>query len=252
MLAKLAPIVLTCYQLLAVLLLVTIFVWRRLFRELPLFFAYLVSALSITVLRYGALRLGHRPYFYTYWISDLAESLVVLLAIYEVFLRRLFRAFQKIHFYRNLFAAAAAVVFLLTVLSALQANDKNAAFQMASRAFDFMRTAILVFFISLMAFMGREWTQYDLGIALGFGFQAAAALANAAVRAQVHYKPTFMDTVEGIAYDVSCLVWLATFMKPEQRPVTYPPEHLDPEILRQARTWQAMLKDWLTKESSER
>jgi hypothetical protein len=251
MFTKLAPLVHMGCQLLAVALLATVFVWRRLFRELPFFFLYLISALSITGLRYAAMYAGPRTYFYTYWISDLAGSLVVLLAIYEVFLRRLFRGFQKIHFYRNLFPVAAGICLLLTVLSAAQANDRNAAFQMASRAFDFMRTAILVFFIGLMALMGREWTRYDLGIALGFGFQAAAALANAAVRARMHYRPTFMDTVQGVAYDVSCLVWLATFVRPEHPPLMYPSEHFDPEMLRQARTWQATLRNWLTRGNTE-
>lgn len=245
MLAKLAPVVLTWYPLLAVLLLAAIFVWRRLFRELPFFFFYLVSALLITAMRFGMMHLGRRAYFYTYWISDLAGSLIVFLAIYEVFLRRLFHGFHKIHFYRKLFAMVAVGVLLLTVLTALQANDKGAAFQMASRAFDFMRTAVLVFFIGLMTFMGREWTRYDLGIALGFGIQASAALATAAVRTQMHYKPTFMDTVQAIAYNVSCLIWLLAFWKQENREEVPPKDELGPQLLREARGWETILKSWL-------
>ena len=245
MLAKLAPVVLRWFPLLAVFLLAGVFLWRRLFREFPFFFLYLVSAILVTAVRFGAIYMGRRVYFYSYWISDLAGSPVVFLAIYEVFLRRLFQGFHKIHFYRMLFAVAAAGVLLLTVLTALQANDKGAAFQMASRAFDFMRTAVLVFFIGLMMFMGREWTRYELGIALGFGIQASAALATAAVRAQMHYKPTFMDTVQAIAYNVSCVIWLLTFWKQQKRAEVRPDHQLGPQWLREARGWETILKSWL-------
>jgi hypothetical protein len=87
--AKLALLFFTWFPLLAVVLLAGIFVWRRLFRDLPLFFLYLVSALAVTAVRYGAVYLfgtAHPVYFYTYWISELAGFPVVFLAIYEVFL----------------------------------------------------------------------------------------------------------------------------------------------------------------------
>src|SRR5262249_51350884 len=156
---------------------------------------------------------------------------IVFLAIYEVFLRRLFPGFQKIRFYRKLFSWVAVGVLVLTVLTALQAHDKGAAFRMASRAFDFARTAMLVFFISLMAFMGRQWTRYDLGITLGFAIQAAVALANAAVRVRMHYRPSVMDTVEVIAYNVTCVIWLVTFWKPEKPSQLTPAEQLSPEMV---------------------
>src|SRR5215472_6845095 len=169
------------FPLLVVSLLVAIFLWRRAWREVPFFFVYLASALLIGIVRYAALLLSRRSYFYTYWISDLIISIVAFLPMYEVFLRQLFAGFSKNRFYRNVFPLVAAAVLVLGVLTALQARDKGAAFQMASRAFDFMRTSVLVFFIGLMLFMGRYWTRYDLGITLGFAIQAAVALTAAAV-----------------------------------------------------------------------
>jgi hypothetical protein len=146
----------------------------------------------------------------------------------------------------------AIAILILTVFTALEAHDKGAAFKMASRASDFMRTAILVFFIGLMAFMGREWTRYDLGIALGFGIQAAAALATAAVRTQVHYKPTFMDTIEAVAYNISCVIWLITFWRPAKNGIAEPQHDLDRTMLEEARSWETVLKDWLTPGKNKR
>lgn len=233
-------------------LLLMLFVWRRLWQDLPLFFLYLASAEGIVLVRYLALRSGQRAYFYTYWISDLVISVIALLPIYEVFLRRLFTGFHKTRFYRSIFPIVATTILVVAVLTAVQARDEGAAFHMASRGFDLMRSAVLIFFIGLMLFMGRTWTRYDLGITLGFGIQAAIALANSAVRARMHYQTTVLDTIEFIAYNISCLIWLITFWKPEKRTEFVSPEQLDPEMLHQARSWETQLKDWLTPGKSKR
>jgi hypothetical protein len=104
---------------------------------------------------------------------------------------------------------------------------------------------VLVFFVALMAIMGREWKRYDFGIALGFGLQAAVALVNAAVRTRIHYKPTILGTIEVIAYDAACLIWLITFLKPEKSLIPTPADQLSPETLQQARKWEDTLKDFI-------
>jgi hypothetical protein len=240
------------FPLVAVALLVAIFLWRRLWRELPFFFLYLAYLLLSVAAQYVSIRLGKRPYFYTYWITDLVSSIVAFLPMYEVFLRRLFTGFRRTRLYRSLFPAVAIAILVLTVLTALNAHDKGAAFQTASRAFDFMRTAVLAFFIGLMLLMGRDWTRYDLGITLGFAIQASVALANSAARAGLHRTPPILGTIDIIAYNLSCLIWLITFWKPERRTQLLSPEQLDPEMLHQARSWETQLKAWLTPGKSKR
>lgn len=178
-------------------------------------------------------------------------SIVVFLPMYEVFLRRLFQGFHRVRFYRMFFPSAAIAILVLTVLTAAQAQDKSAAFQSASRAFDFMRTAVLVFFIGLMTFMGRKWNRYDLGIALGFGIQAAVALADSAVQVRMHNTPSILFTAELVAYNLSCLIWLITFWKPEERGELLPAEQLHSDIVGQARAWEMLLRNWLTPRSGK-
>lgn len=220
-----------------------IFLWRRIYRELPLFFIYIVSAWTIGLLRYIAFNIGSRSYFYVYWISELAGAVTVSLALYEVFLRRLFIRFYKIRFYRNLFPTIAVVILILTIVTALQAHDKRAAFMSASRGFDFARTSVLVFFVGLMAVMGREWKRYDFGIALGFGLQASAALLNAAMRIQGHYNSSIPAAIEIAAYDVACIIWVITFWKPEKSQSGPPGGSV--ETLYQAQKWEETLKSFL-------
>lgn len=222
--------------------------WRRTYRQLPFVFVYLLSAWVFGIARFIAFKIGQQPYFYTYWISELAGTITVLLALYEVFLRRIFARFYKVRLYRNLFPAIAVVILALTIITALQAPDTRAVFLMASRGFDFVRTSVLVFFVALMALMGREWERYDFGIALGFGLQAAVALTDAAVRARIHYKPTVLDTIEILAYDVACLIWLITFWKPASAAARPPDDshRIAAETLPEARKWEEVVKDLFT------
>lgn len=245
-LAGVLPNLLFWFPVVVLALLSAVFIWRRIWSELPLFFLYIVSAPTVGMLRYAAFLASKTVYFYVFWISELELAVVFSLALYEVFLRRLFPRFHKIRVYRRLFPAVAALILLLTIIAALQSADTKAAFQTASRAFDFVRTAFLVFFMALMLLMGRQWTRYDFGITLGFGIQAAAALTNAAVRARLGHRSTTFDAVEAITFEIACVIWLIAFMKPERADHLQPAAALDPAVLHQARKWETVLKDWLT------
>ena len=227
-------------------LLSVILLRRRMWRELPLFFLYIISAPIIGILRIAVYPLSRPAYFYVYWISELAGAVFCSLALYEVFIRRLFVRFHKVRLYRALFPAAAGAILLLTIIVVLQSSDRKAAFQVASHAFDFVRTAFLVFFMFLMLLMGRQWNRYDLGITLGFGLQAAAALANAAVKMRLGHRSTFFDNAEFVTFEIACVIWLITFLKPEKPDHLQPAGELDASVLPEARKWESVLKDWLT------
>jgi hypothetical protein len=231
--------------ILVLILVSALLLWRGTFRQLPFFFFYVLTAWLFGVLRLLAFKLGAKPYFYTYWISEIAGAVTVSLALYEVFLQRLFKRFYNVRFYRNLFPSVAVLVLVVAIVTSLNAADKRAAFLTASRGFDFMRTALLVFFVALMALMGREWSRYDFGIALGFGLQAAAALVHAAVKALAQ-KPTFLGVVEIVSYNIACLIWLITFWKPDKSPPPISGDRLTPETLDEAKKWEGAVKDFLT------
>lgn len=246
LLASLLPNLLFWFSIAVLTVLSAVFLWRGIWRDLPLFFLYIVSAPVIAMLRYAIYPLSRNAYFYVYWISELAGAVFCSLALYEVFLRRLFPRFHKVRLYRALFPAMAGLLLLLTIIAAVQSADRGAAFQLASQVFDFLRTAFLVFFMFLMLLMGRQWKRYDLGITLGFGLQAAAALANAAVRGKLGHRSALFDSIETFTFEVACVIWLITFLKPERSDRLQPAETLDPLVLPQARKWESVLKDWLT------
>ncbi len=229
-----------------------ILVWRKLHREFPFFFWFVVVADLATVVRFIAKFGSPWTYFYAYWISDLIVTVFNFLAVYELFVRRLFPSFHKVRFYRYLFATAAAATIFLGWLTALEAPDKRAAFLIEARVLNFIIAAALVLLVSLMIFMNRQWTRHDFGIALGFAINAAAFMFISAMWVRTHYGPSTVDRLPVIFYDLSCLIWLITFWKPEKRTEFLSPDRLDPDMLHQARSWETLLKNWLTPDRSKR
>jgi hypothetical protein len=100
--------------------LAAILVWRGFYREFPFFFWFVLITDIATVVRYLAQNGPGRTYFYAYWITDLVITVFNFLAVYELFIGRLFPRFFKVRFYRYLFPAATAIVIFLGWLTALE------------------------------------------------------------------------------------------------------------------------------------
>ncbi len=225
---------------------------RKLYREFPFFFAYILIACFVGVVRFIVYKeYSQILYFYVYWCSDFVLVVSAFLALYETFLRRIFPGFSSVRLYRYLFPTAAVVVALLAFLTALHSPNRNAAYFITTRIFDFLRSAVIGFFVALILLMGRRFSGYEFSIACGFGLQAAVALVNSAVKAQSQYKSTILDSFEVIAYDVACVIWLISFSKRPPQMVTSD-DQIQPEMLHEARKWETVLKDWLTLGKSKR
>jgi len=229
-------------------LLAGVLVWRKRQRDYPFFFAYVFVALLAGVVRFVVYKAySPRVYFYVFWWSDFIGVLAAFLAIYETFLRRIFPSFANVRFYRYLFPAAAAMIALLAFLTALHAPDKRTAFFVTSRVFDFVRSAVIGFFVAVILFMGRQFKGYEFSIAAGFGIQAAVALANAAIRTQTHDAATALDRFEPVAFDASCLIWLWSFAQKSKTPPSSASETLTPEALQEAKKWESKLKGFVNR-----
>lgn len=229
-------------------LLIVIFLARKIYRDFPFFFLFVVASAFIGAVRFAVFVIGPRPlaYFYFYWCTDFALMVSCFLAIYELFVNRLFPAFHKVRFYRFLFPAAASIIAVLAFLTAVQSPDPSASLQIAARTFDFLRTASICFFVVLMLVMGRRWTRYQFGIAFGIGIHAAASLAGGAMRTLWHYDHTAFDRVFVIAYDIGCFIWLFAFWKAADTHERSSFADVNPQVLREARKWEGTLKGWLT------
>lgn len=218
---------------------------RGLHRRLPLFFAYALVACVTEGARFVAYHQSFKVYAYTYWISELVTSVFALLATYELFLMRIFPQFQKVKLYRFLFFVAAITVLSLAVLTAFKSIQVKVLFRIL-HGIDFLRVGMLFFFVALMLFMGRQWKRYEFGIALGFGVDAAAFVSAWAIFTRPGFMPNLAGKMPLFAYDIACVIWLITFLKPE-KPELVPTKPVSPEVLQEARKWEETLKGSLGK-----
>lgn len=221
-------------------LLAGILVWRRVPREFPHFFNYVTINALVGLARLWAYHAGLRIYAVIYWPSDVLVSIFAFLATYELFVRRLFPRFSSIRLYRFLFPAAAIAIALIAVPAALETH-KISIPTTTIHIFDILRVATLIFFVGLMVFMGRQWTRYEFGIAAGLIIEASALLMTTFVWSHAVIVRHVLDQLPVIAFDVACLIWLITFLKPEN-PAPAAVALIDPQVIQEAKKWEETLK----------
>jgi hypothetical protein len=215
---------------------------RKYHRDYPLFFAYVVVADVIGISRLWASRLPLKFYFYVYYISDIAIVVFAFLAIYELFIQRLFPAFYKVRFFRYLFPAAALVITMVGAGIAAYSGNLSA-LMITERVYEFARAAVLFFFVTLMVVMGRSWNKQQFGVALGFGFDVAATFAALAFLMRYGYEES-ARRIPAAAYDLACFVWLYCFWPARQIPAP-PANQLRADHLHEAKKWEEAVKDLL-------
>ena len=240
-----ANIIIDWFALPSLVLLACIFLYRKLYREFPLFFCYVVVTIIVGVTRYTSSQNLPGLYSYIYWISNLVVVLFAFLASYELFVGRLFPRFYKVRFFRVLFPLAAILVTVVVVIAAIYGDHKRWLL-LSVRIGEFLRAAIVFFFVALMTMMGRKWDVKEFGIAFGFGLDVAISLASIAWWALASARGPFVSRIPVIAYDISCIIWLYCFWNPPQSQPAVPTAPLSPGALHEARKWEESLKDYIS------
>lgn len=226
-------------------LLACILLYRNQQRQFPLFSLYVIAAELVGLTRLAASGAPSLVYRYVYWISDIVVVLFSLLAAYELFVKRLFPNFYKVRFFRYLFPTIAILVNIGIVLLAIYGNHKRLLL-LTARADEFLRAAILVFFVSLMALMGRRWEKREFGIAAGFGLDVSTALAEVAIWSHAPSKNALLSRLSVIAYDLACMIWLYCFWNAPKSEPAVPTAPLAPGTLHEAKKWEESLKDYIS------
>ncbi|HEY4679050.1 MAG TPA: hypothetical protein VIJ01_17925 [Candidatus Angelobacter sp.] len=171
--------------------------------------------------------------------------LFAFLASYELFVRRLFPRFYKVRFFRILFTLAAILINVLVVIAAIYGNHKRWIL-LSSRIGEFLRAAVVFFFVALMTVMGRKWEMKEFGIAFGFGLDVAMSLASVTFWTQASKRNPLVGRIPVIAYDIACIIWIYCFWNAPTHTGTPSTPELTTEALHQAKKWEESLKDYIS------
>lgn len=236
-----------------VVLLSVIITWQKLYRDLPLFFSFVIVTTVLSCVRLVVF-IVTRPllhvhpfvYSYTYWISSLVISMFGLLAVYEIFVKRLFAGFYKVRVYRYLFPAVALGIMLLAIVTAWFSPDQPwKIIGTADRIAVLVRLILLGFCTLLMIIMGRTWTRHEFAMVFGWGIISATSLFTSAMWVKKVDKESFVSYLPTIAWDAACIIWLIAFGKPAKLREQEPVKPIDSEVLEEAKKWEGTLKEWL-------
>lgn len=240
-----ANILIDWFALPSLALLACILLYRKLYREFPLFLCYVVVTVIVGLTRYTSSTNLPSLYSKIYWISNLVVVLFAFLASYELFVGRLFPRFYKVRFFRILFPLAAILVTVVVVIAAIYGNHKRWIL-LSARIGEFLRAAVVFFFVALMTFLGRKWEMKEFGIALGFGLDVAVSLASIALWTQASERGPFVSRIPVIAYDIACIIWLYCFWNAPNSQPAVPVPPLSPGPLQEAKKWEDSLKDYMS------
>jgi hypothetical protein len=229
----------------ALLILAALLVRRGMHRIFPFFAYYIWTSALMGLIRLSMSRFGAAAYFKVFWITDALSTVFVCFATYELFVKRLFPGFHKIHFYRYLFPAVATILTTIAVAIFLYYHEAVFLYK-ALQAIDLVRVITLLFFVALMILMGRTWSKYEFGIAFGMSIESALVLASMAIWANsgptIRYA-SLRAQLPSVGYDLALLTWLIYFWRDEREML--PVEPVSPEVLEQARGMKHSVKGWL-------
>jgi len=227
-----------------------VLILRKIPQKFPYFFTYVIAGVLLGLVRLWVYYSKPRAYAYLYWTSEILGAVLVFLATYELLAKRLFPRFYNVRLYQYLFPVAAALITLFAVPAILEAHKLSILLR-TIHVFNVLRVTMLLFLVGLMAFMGRQWTRYELGIAMGLVVEASALLAMSAVWVQKPFIRQLLTQLPPISYDISSAIWLFTFWKPE-KPTVALTDPMSPEIIGEAQKWEKTLKrSWSGKKPSK-
>ena len=198
--------------------------YRRLYRDLPIFFTYSVFLVARSLVLYFVLRPYPWGYFYGYWAAEILAWALGLAVIQEVLehLLKPYHAVQRL--VTILFRWAAGLLILTAVLTAydgpLSAVARTLAnIMMLERGVRIVQVGLLSLLFVFARSMRLRWPHYVFGIALGFAIFSSVDLALVVVRTQDIWTHALFAILKPVAFVVAQSMWLYYLAVPERSPV---------------------------------
>lgn len=220
---------------------------RKIHRDFPWFFAYLISVVLATLIEDTVFR-KPGPYFYTYWSCDAVSLTLALFALHEAF-RHVFLVFYKVWpGFKIIFPATTSLIVLLAGWNAvshpaLHAPQIVVVIVAVGKVVRYLQAGVFALFFLLVWILDLDWEEYPFGIVLGFTISAVGAWLEYDVRSEYGMRfITFLKRVGPITYFAAVLVWLAAFRRPQATPRQWLLGITPEQMLTQAKQYLAALK----------
>ena len=223
---------------------------RRLYREFPVFVAYVLYEIAEFILLfalYSVLGVTSRPYAYAY-CATLLLSIALRFGVIDEVAKDLFREsqFLKVAARRTL-QCVTGLLLAMGVLLAVYAPGDNRAKWIAgvyvvNRGAAMVQCGLLLALLLFSRFLGLSWRRPAFGIALGLGILTSVDLAFSALRAEVTSRAgqEILNLLITGAYLVCVSIWIGYLRAPELEPASLTVVPRD-----EVETWNRELRQFL-------
>jgi hypothetical protein len=182
----------------------------------------LIAIIRIAHLHLLGVHTAYHIYFYSYWISFAAESVLALLVVYGIFHLAMapLQGLQQLGMMVFRWAASISVVVALGSAYAPEMTGIKyliAAISQLQRTQSILTLCLLVFVCFAVRPMGIRYSSRVFGVSLGLGVIATNDLVQSAwlvIKPQMH---SLCDLINGVVICVVLSVWTAYLALPEQR-----------------------------------
>lgn len=186
---------------------------RRLHKEFPALFAYMVVQLlvfcvQLPVYFYG----GWTLKFDVFWASAAVNLVLAFRIIHEVFLD-VFKPYHALKDLRTaLFKWAAIIMVLVSVVLISVSPSFNdpvpGSILVVQRCVQVVQCGLVIFLLAFCSNLGIHWRRLSFGIALGFGFISGSELITTALFSGGRLRAPTLQLVVLFAYNVGMLILL--------------------------------------------
>ncbi len=189
--------------------------WRRkLHRQFPAFFLFLLVQVANFSVLFPLWLTGHRNlYFGPFWLGEAVNAVLGFKVIHEIFLD-VFRPYHTLKDLGTLLFKWAGVVMLLVAVVVAFSNSFNQnpvvhALTTLQFSIRVVQLGLILFLLLFSRFLGVSRKQVGFGISLGFGLFAGVELMLMALSSGGFVTHDNFNLVNMLAYNLAIFVWLA-------------------------------------------
>jgi hypothetical protein len=203
-----------CAQPVLQLTIAVVFWRRKLHKQFPVFFAFLVTqVVNFSVIFPLWLTGNYDIYFIPFWVGEAINAILGFKVIHEIFID-VFRPYHTLKDLGTLLFKWAGVVMLLVSVVVAFSNSFDQsplvhALSTLQRSVRIVQFGLILFLLLFSRFLGVSRKQVSFGISLGFGLFAGVELLLYALNSGGFVHLNQMNKINSLTYFASMLTWLA-------------------------------------------
>jgi hypothetical protein len=187
--------------------------WRRkLHRQFPAFFWFLLAQVANFAVTFPLWLTGNRTlYFWFFWLGEAVNAVLGFKVIHEIFLD-VFRPYHTLKDLGTLLFKWAGVVLLLLSLVVAFSNSLDRdplvhALATLQRSVGVVQLGLILFLLLFSRFLGVSRKQVSFGIALGFGLFAGVDLVLMALNSGGFIAQDNLNLINMATWNMAILIW---------------------------------------------